>query len=437
VTVKAPAKVLYALLASVLAVCLLELTARVVLPVVEARQAQNDVRFTFAGVWAHQRNPFHTIDRELFWKMTPGYSDGELSINEKGFRGPDFSEEKPAHTFRIIVLGDSVTFGFKVRQEDTYAQKLSLLLSQAASKRRIEVINAGVIGYSSWQGRKLYETRLARHSPDVVVVLFGYNDHHGAVFTDREKYQRRDLEALTAYLGRISLFKAMVRALGGPLREEPSPRVSLDEFEENLRAIDGMARARGGRSVFLTVPVRPGVPLVENFRAVDSGADGKTTRVWHRQIDFAVQVFDPKWSPTLLQHFLASADLARFASDPENLSRLVALTRRYPDFPIFHYLLARCYRARGEADEAAQSMERCLQSDRERLELEAYNDRLRQMASASVIQLLDVAAALTKAEDSEAHFLDVVHLSPQGHTRLAQVLADYLAAETPSGISGL
>lgn len=238
-TLKAPAKILYALLASVLAVCVLELTARIVLPVVEARQAENDVRFTFADVWAHQRNPFHAIDRELFWKMTPGYSDGELSINGNGFRGPDFSEKKPAHTFRIIVLGDSVTFGFKVRQEDTYAQKLSSLLSEAAPrKRRIEVINAGVIGYSSWQGRKLYETRLARHSPDVVVALFGYNDHHGAVFTDREKYQRRDLEAVAAYLGRMSLFKAMVRALGGPLREEPSPRVSLEEFEENLSAIN-------------------------------------------------------------------------------------------------------------------------------------------------------------------------------------------------------
>lgn len=181
--------------------------------------------------------------------------------------------------------------------------------------------------------------------------------------------------------------------------------------------------------MFLTVPVRPGVPLVENFRAVDYEGDGKTTRVWQRQIDFAVQAFDPKWSAGLLQHFLASADLGGFASAPENLSRLVGLTRRYPDFPIFHYLLARCYGARGEADEAAQSMERCFQSDRERLELEAYNDRLRQMARASVIQLVDVAAALTKAEDSEGLFLDVVHLSPQGHTRLAEVLADYLATE--------
>lgn len=97
-------------------------------------------------------------------------------INGKGTRGPEFSDEKPAGTFRIAVLGDSVAFGLGVPVEDTFAMRLQELLRASGDGRRVEVLNFGVNGYGTVEELHLYEKRVKALSPDLVLVSFVLND---------------------------------------------------------------------------------------------------------------------------------------------------------------------------------------------------------------------------------------------------------------------
>jgi hypothetical protein len=47
-----------------------------------------------------------------------------VEINSHGLRSPETTYEKPSGTFRILNLGDSVTMGWGIREEDTYGQRL-------------------------------------------------------------------------------------------------------------------------------------------------------------------------------------------------------------------------------------------------------------------------------------------------------------------------
>src|SRR3989344_9377246 len=63
------------------------------------------------------------------------------TLNSHGYRGREFSLEKEPKTKRILVLGDSFTFGHGVSDQNTYP----FLLEQELRKKlqNIEVINAG------------------------------------------------------------------------------------------------------------------------------------------------------------------------------------------------------------------------------------------------------------------------------------------------------
>src|SRR5262249_17375269 len=52
-------------------IVLLEGVARGALLALPAQPSS--VRFAFSDVWAHARNPFHELDRDLFWRLRRGY----------------------------------------------------------------------------------------------------------------------------------------------------------------------------------------------------------------------------------------------------------------------------------------------------------------------------------------------------------------------------
>ena len=105
-----------------------------------------------------------------------GRSQVPIRTNSLGLRSPEIALAKPAGTFRILVVGDSVTFGWSLRGEDTYASQLASLLATLRPNQRVEVINAGVSGYGTWQElRWLQEIGLGL-DPDVIVVQAHLND---------------------------------------------------------------------------------------------------------------------------------------------------------------------------------------------------------------------------------------------------------------------
>lgn len=97
-----------------------------------------------------------------------------VRINSLGFRGPALTREKPAGVTRIIALGDSVTDGFYVENENTYPYQLEQGLR--ALGVNAEVVNAARGNTSLDREIEIYKKFCAGLDPDIVVLLFVSND---------------------------------------------------------------------------------------------------------------------------------------------------------------------------------------------------------------------------------------------------------------------
>ncbi len=104
--------------------------------------------------------------------------------NSLGLIGPEVSVPKPQGTFRILILGDSYTEALQVSEEKNFCGRLQTLLKEKSGSlyQNIEVLNAGVSGYSPILHYLSFKRALYRLQPDLVIVqLFG-ND----IFEDHE-----------------------------------------------------------------------------------------------------------------------------------------------------------------------------------------------------------------------------------------------------------
>jgi len=180
-------------------------------------------------------------DVNLFWTLVPNLKNKQVtetlanaqhtpstytySTNEMGFRSP------PLHPvgsrFRILAIGDSTTFGQHVADHETWPAQLQQILDPKGEV--IEVINAGVIGASSFQGLSFLNTRGLALKPNVVIATFGFNDWAGANMSDRERaaaYQRRGTwDLLNLVLGSARREKG-----AGDLVQRATPGEYLDHM---------------------------------------------------------------------------------------------------------------------------------------------------------------------------------------------------------------
>ncbi len=118
-------------------------------------------------------------DDVLGWKLRPDANDYwakvPIRINHKGLRGPELPYTKQSHVRRILYLGDSVTFGFGLEDEQTFP----FLVEQHLNRKKtaaVETVNAGVDGYSPWQEYIYLMKEGLNYQPDLVVVSFVLND---------------------------------------------------------------------------------------------------------------------------------------------------------------------------------------------------------------------------------------------------------------------
>lgn len=105
-------------------------------------------------------------------------SRSQIRINALGLRGRELPARVPGD-FRILLLGDSYTFGYGVGDDETFAQVLESSLNggREAPATRYVVINAGVSGYGTTHELLQFETKGRDLRPDLVVLnLFVGND---------------------------------------------------------------------------------------------------------------------------------------------------------------------------------------------------------------------------------------------------------------------
>ncbi len=130
------------------------------------------------------RPGFFLSDPERVERLAPNY-DGwfagvPVHINSLGFRDSrEYALPKAPNTFRIIVLGDSVTFGHGSVYEHTYPRLLEQRLKAWRPSVDWQVWNLGVPGYDSAQELTTLLSDGPRFQPDLVVVGFLQNDVFG------------------------------------------------------------------------------------------------------------------------------------------------------------------------------------------------------------------------------------------------------------------
>lgn len=194
-------------------------------------------------------------DPYLLWKPNPAFKE---IFNSKGFRGEDFTERKAARTQRIFAIGDSNTLGLLEGGGDNWPQLLEELLQTNQDSGCFEVINAGVYGYTSFQGLRRFQ-QILKYDPDLVLVSFGANDAH-KVFIPDKHYQtpNQNMTRLAEVLLKTRTYQ-LVLAAAGWLRGKGttqvlSPRVSLQDYRHNLQQIITIAREHNITVILLTRP---------------------------------------------------------------------------------------------------------------------------------------------------------------------------------------
>lgn len=122
----------------------------------------------------------YSLDRDVFYELNPGW-EGDfggvpIRINSLGLRDRDYLVKKDEKTYRIIVLGDSMTFGWKLNLEDTFEKLLERKLNEEVGSGSYEVINAAVPGYNLRQEVASLNSNWLRFKPDMVILGVFIND---------------------------------------------------------------------------------------------------------------------------------------------------------------------------------------------------------------------------------------------------------------------
>ncbi|MDD4895120.1 MAG: SGNH/GDSL hydrolase family protein [Candidatus Omnitrophica bacterium] len=99
----------------------------------------------------------------------------QIAISSDGLRDYRYTVTKPQGTFRIVILGDSIGFGWGVELEDTFAKRLEARLNNN-QKLKYEVINFSVPGYNTLQDIEILKTKALIYHPDLVIMTLIEDD---------------------------------------------------------------------------------------------------------------------------------------------------------------------------------------------------------------------------------------------------------------------
>jgi lysophospholipase L1-like esterase len=236
-------------------------------------------------------------DPLLLWRLKPNLKNAVwdftvLSTNAQSFRADYPIEAKPTGTYRIVCLGDSVTFGYRVPvvwpEKPTeydpewlpYPMLLEKHLRAANLDRHIEAFPMAVPGYTSHQGLAWLRRDIDRLHPDMVIVSFGWNDASSSDVADSEAI-RTDWYPVTVrwFIDHSQAFAHATKWLRSrnqvtkQQRPRPVPRVPESDYLNNLNAIVELVRNRGAKAIVIGAPYRdattnpPEAELMKRYRA--------------------------------------------------------------------------------------------------------------------------------------------------------------------------
>ena len=242
-------------------------------------------------------------------------------LNSHGFRDDEMPLEKPPGERRILVLGDSVTFGWGVDQGEDFPARLEALLRQLQGGAW-QVINSGVNGYNSQQEAEFFVTKGIRFQPDIVLLVFVANDVD-PIFDPNETTWRRypswpsslpellDRARSVSYLYQTTKLFGRMRESNPP--DTDTPRTSLADhpgWPGSLEALTAISRLCAQERIQFLV-------------AFESGSDTRLTASL-AQAGIESITLDPAWSRvTPGRHRVSRVDSHPSAEAHDQIARLL------------------------------------------------------------------------------------------------------------------
>ncbi|MBK8181337.1 MAG: SGNH/GDSL hydrolase family protein [Planctomycetes bacterium] len=200
-------------------------------------------------------------DPQVFWRLAPGV---RLERDLRPFfglvsNGQSLREEREIppradkRELRVLCLGDSVTFGYLLRAEESFVQAAEDHLEALLPDTPVECINAGVPGYSLYQGWRFLETRGAEFDPDWIVLNFGWNDGvEWDGLSDFESHRQFERLRPPGPLAHSRLAQKLWALGPSPaMARESRPRLTPEEFGDLLARCEARVQALGARLVLL------------------------------------------------------------------------------------------------------------------------------------------------------------------------------------------
>ena len=148
------------------------------------------------------------------WIGNELYTWGHLVKNNRyGFRERNFDSPKPAGIYRIMVLGDSLTWGAGLAPEERYTAIAEHLLNETFNDRKFEILNFGISGGPTISERDILQKYKDIVDPDLIVVGFCLNDPQPR--PQDYSVERENLEK-SAYGHFVAQMQAFLRDIGLP-----------------------------------------------------------------------------------------------------------------------------------------------------------------------------------------------------------------------------
>jgi len=266
-----------------LALSLLSLTLSLAAAELFCRATESDDVGDFFTPFEHDDSPYSS--RELGRQAADGtgltlnwYVPGAqgvtgsvpVRINNLGLRDErDYPQTPPADCLRVLVLGDSMTFGKGVREQESWPAILEERLLQNHPKRCIEVLNSGIPNTNFHIQWLHFLERWRSLQPDLVLVgFFVYNDSQ--LQEDRELYFPGWMATVdstpalkSSALVRLAYYRAFTR-IGRQLLDQQVPRYfeadypGWQQFQRSLADLQLVGLLDGFRTAVALIPIPTG-----------------------------------------------------------------------------------------------------------------------------------------------------------------------------------
>jgi lysophospholipase L1-like esterase len=181
----------------------------------------------------------------------------EVETNELGLRDRTI-HPKPRDELRVLILGDSVAFGWGVSEGDTFTRRLEQVLTERVP-RPIRTINSGVGSYNTEQELAFVRKNFELVTPDVILLIVVENDDdtHVLPFSPSTPFElsgKSPPEAIKIALGHSWIYRLAVHLHRYRTPSQSSPSLNTEGWRRMLVAFGGFGAFCSKRKI-ICIPV--------------------------------------------------------------------------------------------------------------------------------------------------------------------------------------